>query len=95
MTITREDVNKMADLAKIQINAEEVTHYLTSLQNILKLARQMDDVDTMSIQPVAQPFGITQRLRPDKITETVDRKDFQQLTAHTEAGLYCVPLVLE
>ncbi len=95
MTITREDVNKMADLARIQIDTQEATHYLTSLQNILKLARQMDAVDTTSIQPVAHPFGIAQRLRPDKITERVDRKEFQQLTTHTDAGLYCVPLVLE
>ncbi len=95
MVITLEDVNKIADLARIQIDPKEATRYLTSLQDIFKLASQMDEVDTVSVQPVAHPFGITQRLRPDKITEIVHRKDFQQLTDSTEAGLYCVPLVLE
>ncbi|MFZ0218971.1 MAG: Asp-tRNA(Asn)/Glu-tRNA(Gln) amidotransferase subunit GatC [Candidatus Aquirickettsiella sp.] len=89
------DVNKIADLARIQINPEEATQYLKSLQGIFDLASQMDAVDTRSVQPVAHPFGITQRLRADAITETVHRKEFQQLTLHTEAGLYCVPLVLE
>lgn len=93
--VTREDVIKFADLAKISIDEKQIEHYLKSLQSILDLARQMEVVDTTSVQPVAHPFGITQRLRPDKITEIVDRKDFQQLTKHTEAGLYCVPLVLE
>ncbi len=95
MVITLEDVNKIADLARIQINPEEAIRHLKSLQDIFKLATQMDTVDTRSVQPVAHPFGITQRLRDDKITAIVDRKDFQQLTEHTEAGLYCVPLVLE
>lgn len=95
MTISLEEVNKIADLARVQINHEEATRYLESLQSIFKLASQMDKVDTHSVQPVAHPFGITQRLRDDKITEIVHRKDFQQLTDHTEAGLYCVPIVLE
>lgn len=95
MVIMLKDVNKIADLARIQINPEEATQYLKSLQGIFDLASQMDAVDTRSVQPVAHPFGITQRLRADAITETVHRKEFQQLTLHTEAGLYCVPLVLE
>ena len=90
-----EEVYKIAELARVQISSEAATHYLMSLQDIFKLADQMNAVDTTTIQPVAHPFGITQRLRADKITEIVHRKDFQQLTEYTEAGLYCVPLVLE
>jgi len=93
--VTHEDVIKFADLAKIAIDEKQIDHYLKSLQSILDLAGQMEVVDTTSVQPVAHPFGITQRLRPDKITEIVHRGDFQKLTKHTEAGLYCVPLVLE
>lgn len=92
---TREDVIKSAELAKIPLDDKQIDLYLKSLQGILDLAKQMEMVDTSSVQPVAHPFGITQRLRPDKITEIVHRKDFQKLTTHTEAGLYCVPLVLE
>jgi aspartyl-tRNA(Asn)/glutamyl-tRNA(Gln) amidotransferase subunit C len=95
MSISLEDVNKIAGLAKIKINHEEACHYLKSLQDIFKLANQMDAIETHSVQPIAHPFGITQRLRQDKVTEVVHRKDFQQLTDHTEAGLYCVPIVLE
>lgn len=95
MAITLEGVNKIADLARIQINPDEAAQYLKSLQGIFKLATQMDAVDTTSVQAVAHPFGITQRLRPDEITEIVHREIFQQLTEYTEAGLYCVPLVLE
>jgi len=95
MAISLEDVSKIAELARVKINHEETSRYLKSLQCIFKLASQMDAVDTHSVQPVAHPFGITQRLREDKITEIINFKDFQQLTDHTEAGLYCVPIVLE
>lgn len=95
MLINLEDVNKIASLARIQINPQEAAQYLKSLQDIFQLATQMSVVNTTSIQPVAHPFGITQRLRPDKVTEIDQREDLQQLTEHTQASLYCVPPVIE
>lgn len=92
---TREDVIKSAELAKIPMDEEQIDPYLESLQGILDLAKQMERIDTSSVQPIAHPFGIPQRLRPDEKTEVVHIKDFQQLTKYIEAGLYCVPLVLE
>jgi aspartyl-tRNA(Asn)/glutamyl-tRNA(Gln) amidotransferase subunit C len=95
MVLTLEDVNKMAELARIKIDTEQATQYLKSLKDIFQLASQMDAVDTTHIPAVAHPFGIIQRLRADKITEVVPENDLQQLTEHTQAGLYCVPPVIE
>lgn len=95
MTITLDDVNKVAGLASLKIDGEETKHYLENLQGILKLANQMETVDTKSIQAVAHCFEIKQRLRPDKVTETNARDRMQQLTDSVQSGLYCVPPVIE
>ncbi len=47
------------------------------------------------IKPLAHPLEATQRLRPDTVTETNDRENFQQVAPQTENGLYLVPKVLE
>ncbi len=95
MTIILDDVNKVAALASLKINPKEANHYLKNLQEILKLANQMDTVDTDAIPAVAHCFDVIQRLRPDRVTETNTRERLQQLTTHVQAGLYCVPPVIE
>jgi len=52
-------------------------------------------VDTRDIKPLAHPLEATQRLRPDTVTETNDRENFQQVAPQTENGLYLVPKVIE
>lgn len=95
MTITLDDVNKVAKLASLKINDEEAAHYLENLQGILKLANQMDAVETESIQAIAHCFDVPQCLRSDEVTETNQRDRLQQLTEQVQSGLYCVPPVIE
>jgi aspartyl-tRNA(Asn)/glutamyl-tRNA(Gln) amidotransferase subunit C len=95
MTITLDDVTKVANLARISIDEKEALHYLENLQEILKLANQMEKVNTESVQAVAHCFDITQRLRPDEITEPDQHERLQQLTQEVQAGLYIVPPVIE
>jgi aspartyl-tRNA(Asn)/glutamyl-tRNA(Gln) amidotransferase subunit C len=52
-------------------------------------------VDTTGVEPLAHPLEATQRLRPDIVTETDNRENFQQVAPQTEAGLYLVPKVIE
>ena len=95
MTITLSDVKKAAELAKLRIDEKEEVEYLRDFRVIFKLAQQMEEVDTKSIQPVAHCFDIAQRLRTDVVTEINQRESLQQLTKQTTAGFYCVPPVIE
>jgi aspartyl-tRNA(Asn)/glutamyl-tRNA(Gln) amidotransferase subunit C len=95
MTITLDDVNKVAKLASLKINEAEAAHYLENLQGILELANQMEAVATESIQAVAHCFDVPQSLRNDEVTETNQRNRLQQLTEHVQSGLYLVPPVIE
>ena len=95
MSISKEDVLKIANLARLQINQNELDQYATDLSSIISLVEQMNTVDTKNIVPMAHPLDATQRLREDKVTEENQRDKFQSIAPLAEKGLYLVPKVIE
>ena len=95
MTLERSDIEKIAHLARLAINDDDVPHYARDLSNILELVEQMNRVATDTIEPLAHPVDATQRFRPDVVTETDQRDRFQRIAPAVEAHLYLVPKVIE
>ena len=95
MSLSVEEVNKIAWLARLAIDADKVDAYARDLSGILDFVEQMDTVDTSSVTPMAHPMEQAQRLRDDIVTETDQRELFQAHAPLVEAGLYLVPKVIE
>jgi aspartyl-tRNA(Asn)/glutamyl-tRNA(Gln) amidotransferase subunit C len=96
MALTREQIASIATLARLELTATEIPVYQQSLSAILEFVGALERADTANVTPMAHPLpGLTQRLRPDVVTE-VDRHELYQLNAPlTAAGLYLVPKVIE
>ncbi len=95
MSLTANDVKKIAHLARLGIAEQDVEHYAKDLSGILDLMTRMGQLDTSGIAPMAHPLDQTQRLRADLVTESNQREHFQAIAPQTEAGLYLVPKVIE
>jgi aspartyl-tRNA(Asn)/glutamyl-tRNA(Gln) amidotransferase subunit C len=95
MPLTRQDVIKIAYLARLDVTEAEVAATHDSLARILGLIEQMNAVDTQGVAPMAHPQDASLRLREDRVTEPDQRDKFQQVAPATEAGLYLVPKVIE
>ena len=95
MTISRKDIEKVAVLARIQVDDAQVSVLEKDLGNILDLVDQLSAADTDSVEPLAHPLDAVQRLRPDEVTETDQCAAFQAIAPATENGLYLVPRVIE
>jgi aspartyl-tRNA(Asn)/glutamyl-tRNA(Gln) amidotransferase subunit C len=95
MSLTLADIKKIAHLARLNLSADDMTLYHTQLSRILDFIEQMNQVDTDHVTPLAHPFDLEQRLRPDIVTESNQREKFQQIAPQVEAGLYLVPQVIE
>ena len=93
--ITPETVEKVADLARLDIQADEVDAYTRDLDKILDLAGQMQAVNTKDVKPMAHPWDLDQRLREDKVTESNQRDLMQSTAPKALNGLYLVPKVIE
>ena len=95
MSLDKNDVEKIAHLARLAIAEDDIPGYATSLSSILELVEQMNAVDTDSISPMAHPQDAYQRLREDVVTEENQREHFQKIAPEVEKGLYLVPQVIE
>ena len=95
MSLDKNQVEKIAHLARLQIDSADIPQYATNLSNILDLVAQMDAVDTNGVDPMAHPTEAVQRLRVDEVTETDQRDHFRAVAPLVENGLYLVPKVIE
>ncbi|MEH6624840.1 MAG: Asp-tRNA(Asn)/Glu-tRNA(Gln) amidotransferase subunit GatC [Motiliproteus sp.] len=95
MSLDRSDVEKIAHLARLQIDEADIPEYTENLSNILDLVNQMQSVDTSQVEPLAHPTDAVQRLRADEVTETNLREKLQTVSPAVEEGLFQVPKVIE
>ena len=95
MSLTLEQVRRVAHLARIEVSDAEAQTTLGHLNGIFTLIEEMQAVDTGGIEPMAHAQDLAQRLREDRVTEENRRDAFQAVAPETEAGLYLVPKVIE
>jgi aspartyl-tRNA(Asn)/glutamyl-tRNA(Gln) amidotransferase subunit C len=95
MSLTPEDVKKIAHLARLTLSDSDIAFYTPQLSNILAFIEDLNQADTSNVEPLAHPLDVTQRLRPDTVIESDLRDKFQQIAPQVEAGLYLVPKVIE
>jgi aspartyl-tRNA(Asn)/glutamyl-tRNA(Gln) amidotransferase subunit C len=95
MSLTANDVNKIAHLARLGIDSQDIDSYTKDLSGMLDLMIQMSELDTHNVEPMAHPMDQAQRLRTDAVTEQNNREKFQLIAPQVEAGLYLVPKVIE
>lgn len=89
------DIDKVAHLASLTLSEHDKKIYPAQLENILRLAEQMNTVLTDDIAPMAHPLEANQPLRDDVPTEEDQRTLFQSIAPVVESGLYLVPQVIE
>jgi aspartyl-tRNA(Asn)/glutamyl-tRNA(Gln) amidotransferase subunit C len=95
MSLSLDDVTRIANLARIELGEDEVRTALMQLSDIFSLIEQMQAVDASAIMPMSHAQDVTQRLRDDAVTETDQHSLFQSIAPQVEAGLYLVPKVIE
>jgi aspartyl-tRNA(Asn)/glutamyl-tRNA(Gln) amidotransferase subunit C len=95
MSLTPDDVRRLARLARIAIQAEESGAVLDRLNRVLGLIDQMRRVDTTGIEPMAHAMDLVQRLRPDEVRDSNKRELYQSVAPAVQDGLYLVPKVIE
>lgn len=95
MSLTLEQVKRIAHLARVEISDDEALTTQGHLNGIFQLIEQMQAVDTSGVEPMAHAQDVSQRLRDDVVSEGDHRAAYQAVAPETEAGLYLVPKVIE
>jgi aspartyl-tRNA(Asn)/glutamyl-tRNA(Gln) amidotransferase subunit C len=102
MSLSDDQVRRIARLARIALEAGESEVVLERLNRMLGLIDEMRSVDTRGIEPMAHALDVVQRLRPDEVTDLDRRQHYQSVAPagadgkpQVQDGLYLVPKVIE
>ena len=89
------NISHLANLAQLELSDTEQKAVHHDLLRIIGMVDQMQGIDTDQIEPLSHPLDVAARLRPDVVTESVDRDRYQAGAPSDADGLYLVPRVVE
>ena len=95
MSLSKQDVKKGAALARIEVTDQEVENALDPLKQVFTLIKEMQNLDTEGVEPMAHAQDISTRLREDIVTEIDQREALQANAPAVENGLFLVPKVID
>ncbi len=95
MSVDKADIERIANLACLAIDKDDISNYELDLNDILNLVERMSTANTSDIVPMTHPLNGNQRLRADEVIEVDKHEIFQAIAPETEASVYLVPRVIE
>ena len=99
MALTPDDVGRIANLARLELQPAEQAAMLQQLNGFFSIVERMKAIDTSGVEPLYTPLSAVQdvvlRLRDDVATETNQRELNQRSAPAVEDGLFLVPKVKE
>ncbi len=95
MTITKDDVNKVATLARLALTGEEEELYTEQLARILAYIEKLGEVDTEGVEPATHTVLLENRLREDEVRPSLPREEALKNAPSADRGCFKVPKIIE
>ncbi|MCG8594884.1 MAG: Asp-tRNA(Asn)/Glu-tRNA(Gln) amidotransferase subunit GatC [Kiloniellales bacterium] len=95
MSVDRDTVAKIAKLARIRIEAEQMEPLAAELSNILGWIEQLNELDTEGVAPMTSVVEVEAPLRADEVTDGDRRDDVLANAPEAAEGFFLVPKVVE
>ena len=95
MPVTKEDVEKVATLARLEFSEQEKEELVAQLNRILEYMEKLNELDTTDIEPTTHVVPLKNVFREDIVQPSLPRKKvFANAPAH-EDGFFKVPRVID
>ena len=95
MTLSREDVTKIAHLARLALTDEELAHYQSQLSAVLDYAARLNELDLTGVPPSTHAAGRRNVLREDVVAPSLTPDDALFNAAATADGQFLIQSVLD
>ena len=95
MSVDAETVRRIAHLARIAVNAEEVEHLKGELNAILAWVEQLQAVDVSGVEPMTSVTPMKMKMRADEVTDGGKLEDIVKNAPQSEDNFFLVPKVVE
>ena len=94
MKITRYEVEHVANLAKLNLNEEELERMTGQLDTILSYVAKLDELDTKDVVPTTHAFSINNAFREDEIQESLPRDKALMNAPKDNGESFVVPKII-
>lgn len=95
MSITKDEVKRIAGLSRLQLADSELEDYTRHLNSILQFAKQLDAIDTSNEKPTSHALDISNVFREDDRRESIPRETALKNAPQQKNGQFRVPTVME
>lgn len=93
MSLTREEVARVAALARLELSEAELDRFTAQLGQVLEHAADMAGLDLAGVAPTSHPFGLVNVLRDDAPGGCLDRDEVLAAAPSAQDGRFAVPRV--
>jgi aspartyl-tRNA(Asn)/glutamyl-tRNA(Gln) amidotransferase subunit C len=98
MSVTEQDVQRVAELANLELDSAEQTAMVRDLNSLLNYFGQLNELDTTAVSPmtqVAETEDLSVQLRPDELAPSLEREQVLSSAPDTDHVFFRVPKVIE
>ena len=95
MSVTKKDVDYVADLARLQLDDDERESLASDMSQILDYMTTLEEVDTSDVEPLEHVIDLEYRLRDDDAKEPLSHEDALKNAPDADTDYFRVPGVLD
>lgn len=95
MSVSKEEVKHIANLARLIFTDEEIEKYTTDLSNIVDFANTLSEIDVEGVEPTAHILDVKNVFREDITKPSYDREEILSNAPTKDGGCVSVPKVVE
>jgi aspartyl-tRNA(Asn)/glutamyl-tRNA(Gln) amidotransferase subunit C len=92
--IDREQVQKVAHLARLQLTPEEEGQFTTQLNDILDYFEQLSELDVQDVQPTTRAIDVSNVVRVDRLQPYRDRETILEGAPDRDGDFFKVPKIV-
>lgn len=96
MSVTADQVRKIATLANLKLTEAEIDKFTTQLSEVIDYnVSKLNEVNTDEVEPLLNVAAITNTLREDETSPSLEQKDALRNTTGAHNGLFKVKRILD
>ena len=92
--ITKEEVEKVAHLARLELNEDEINNHAQQLEKILEYIKQLERINTSNVPCTTRAIEVTNKFRLDEKIDYGNKQDLLDLAPSKEDKFFKVPKIM-
>ncbi|AQY51576.1 Asp-tRNA(Asn)/Glu-tRNA(Gln) amidotransferase subunit GatC [Listeria weihenstephanensis] len=94
-TISKETVERVANLARLEVSDQEAENFATQLEKIIHMVEKLEELDTANVEPTSHAIEVSNVLREDVSMEGLPREEVLKNAPDKQDGMFKVPTIME